>query len=121
MPPSATEHNFAASACSRFTHTSINKVRFPVTAISFSPNGRRVVTGASSGEFTIWNAQQFQFETILQAHDNPVRSMVFSHSDEYLVSGDHGGVVKYWQPNFNCVKVGLSVFFFVFFSSFFYL
>ncbi len=31
--------------------------------------------------------------------------MVFSHSDEFLITGDQNGIIKYWQPNFNCVKV----------------
>lgn len=105
LPPSAIEQNFASSICTRFTHTSINKVRFPVTALAMASDGKRVITGASSGEFTLWNAQHFNFETILQAHDTAIRSMVFSHSDEFLLSGDHGGMVKYWHPNFNCVKV----------------
>lgn len=105
LPPSAQEHLYAASLCTRYTHTSINKVRFPVTAIAMAPDGKRVITGSSSGEFTLWNAQHFNFETILQAHDTAVRSMVFSHSDQYLLSGDHGGVVKYYEPNFNCVKI----------------
>lgn len=30
------------------------------------PDGRRLLTGSSSGEFTLWNAQTFNFETILQ-------------------------------------------------------
>ena len=29
-------------------------------------------SGASSGEFTLWNGLTFNFETILQAHDSPV-------------------------------------------------
>ena len=30
-------------------------------------------SGASNGEFTLWNGLTFNFETILQAHDSPVR------------------------------------------------
>jgi hypothetical protein len=30
------------------------------------------ISGASSGEFTLWNGLTFNFETILQAHDSPV-------------------------------------------------
>lgn len=104
MPPSAEEYHWPSSVCTRFTHTSMNKVRHPVTAIAMAPDGKRVITGSLSGEFTLWNAQHFNFETILQAHDVALRSMVFSHSDEYLLSGDHAGTVKYWQPNFNSVK-----------------
>ena len=108
FPPSAMEHMYASSVCTKYVHTSINKVRYPVNAVTFSPDGRRVITGASSGEFTLWNSQHFNFETILQAHDQAVRSLVFSHSDEFLLSGDHGGTIKYWEPNFNCVKVVLA-------------
>jgi len=32
----------------------------------WTPEGRRLVTGASSGEFTLWNGLTFSFETILQ-------------------------------------------------------
>lgn len=41
--------------------------------MAWTPEGRRLVTGASSGEFTLWNGLTFNFETILQAHDGPVR------------------------------------------------
>lgn len=34
--------------------------------IKWTPEGRRLVTGASSGEFTLWNGLTFNFETILQ-------------------------------------------------------
>jgi hypothetical protein len=32
----------------------------------WTPDGRRLITGASSGEFTLWNGLTFNFETILQ-------------------------------------------------------
>lgn len=38
---------------------------FPV-CLQWTPEGRRLVTGASSGEFTLWNGLTFNFETILQ-------------------------------------------------------
>ena len=38
-----------------------------------------------------------------QAHDSPVRSMVWSHADNWLLSSDHGGFIKYWQSNMNNV------------------
>ena len=41
----------------------------------------------------------------LQAHDGPVRSMVWSHADNWLLSSDHGGFIKYWQSNMNNVKM----------------
>ena len=31
--------------------------------------------------------------------------MVWSHHDTWLLTGDHGGFVKYWQSNMNNVKM----------------
>lgn len=36
--------------------------------VQWTPEGRRLVTGASSGEFTLWNGLTFNFETILQVN-----------------------------------------------------
>ena len=74
-------------------------MRCPIFCLSWTPEGRRLITGpkfghsdlrpcftfsvpevivtsshsgASSGEFTLWNGLTFNFETILQAHDSPV-------------------------------------------------
>ena len=33
-----------------------------------------------------------------------MRAAAWSHSEEWLISSDSNGVVKYWQPNFNNVK-----------------
>ena len=60
-----------------------------------------MLTGSTSGEFTLWNGLTFNFETILQAHDSAVRTMQFSHSGQYLASADQSGIIKYFQPNMN--------------------
>ncbi|KAI8904874.1 WD40-repeat-containing domain protein [Gorgonomyces haynaldii] len=88
----------------KFIHTSTNKVRCPVNAITFTPEGRRLITGCSSGEFTLWNGLTFNFETILQAHDAAIRVMRWSHNDTWMLSGDDTGVIKYWQSNMNNLK-----------------
>lgn len=31
--------------------------------------------------------------------------MVWSHNDQWMVTGDHAGYVKYWQSNMNNVKM----------------
>lgn len=114
-------------------------MRCPIFCMAWTPEGRRLVTGASSGEFTLWNGLTFNFETILQvsefdlipiyldspswknlflycfplfwlrlnkqAHDSPVRTMVWSHNESWMVTGDHAGYVKYWQSNMNNVKM----------------
>ena len=46
----------------------------------------------------------FNFETILQAHNCAIRACVFSHNENWFLSGDDAGVVKYWQTNLNNMK-----------------
>ncbi|CAG5125024.1 unnamed protein product, partial [Candidula unifasciata] len=89
----------------RFVRTSTNKYRCPIFCVTWTPEGRRLVTGASSGEFTLWNGLTFNFETILQAHETAVRAMRWSHSDTWMVTADHAGYIKYWQSNMNNVKM----------------
>ncbi len=67
----------------------------------WTPEARRILTGSTSGEFTLWNGLTFNFETILQAHDSAVRTMQFTHSGAFLASADQSGVIKYFQPNMN--------------------
>ncbi|XP_071945078.1 pre-mRNA 3' end processing protein WDR33-like [Antedon mediterranea] len=93
------------AVATKFVRTATNKIRCPIFCVVWTPEGRRLVTGASSGEFTLWNGMTFNFETILQAHDYPVRSMVWSHNNLWLMSGDHMGYVKYWQSNMNNVRM----------------
>jgi polyadenylation factor subunit 2 len=47
----------------------------------------------------------FNFETILQAHDEGVRTLKWTENGDWLLSGDSAGIIKYWQPNMNNVKV----------------
>ncbi|KAH9376448.1 hypothetical protein HPB48_000103 [Haemaphysalis longicornis] len=105
VPPLAMLSSPINAVTTKFVRTSTNKMRCPIFCVVWTPEGRRLITGASSGEFTLWNGLTFNFETILQAHDSSVRSMVWSHNDTWMVTGDHSGYVKYWQSNMNNVKM----------------
>ncbi|KAG5408413.1 hypothetical protein IGI04_004732 [Brassica rapa subsp. trilocularis] len=104
LPPVAYSDNPSTSFAAKFVHSSLNKNRCSINCVVWTPSGRRLITGSQSGEFTLWNGQSFNFEMILQAHDQPIRSMVWSHNDIWMVSGDDGGTIKYWQSNMNNVK-----------------
>lgn len=69
--------------------------------MQWTPESRRILTGSTSGEFTLWNGLTFNFETILQAHDSAICAMRFTHSGAYLASADKSGVIKYFEPNMN--------------------
>ena len=104
LPPIALDSNPSTSICTKFVHTSTNKVRCPINQVIWTPEGRRLITGSSSGEFTLWNGLTFNFETILQAHVSAVRKMLWSHDENWMVTGDDSGTVRYWQNNMNNVK-----------------
>ena len=102
LPPIAT--SAAETVPIRHLHSSLNKIKHPINVVRWTPEGRRLLTASSSGEFTLWNGTGFNFETIMQAHDSAIRALAYSHTDDWLISADHDGIIKYWQPNFNNVE-----------------
>lgn len=105
MSPAFAPNDIASSVTTKFVHASMNKIRCPINVVRWTPEGRRLLTGASTGEFTFWNGVTFNFETILQAHDTAIRAMSWSHNGNFLISGDHMGVLKIWQPSLNNLKI----------------
>lgn len=89
----------------KFVHLSSNKAKHSINTVKWTPEGRRLLVASHSGEFTVWNGMTFNFETIMQAHDLAILSLKYSHNDEWLLSGDQSGVIKYWQTNFNNVNI----------------
>jgi WD40 repeat protein len=65
-PPSSYIDNALNSVTTHFVKAAINKMRSPIFCMAWTPEGRRLVTGASSGELTLWNGLTFNFETIMQ-------------------------------------------------------
>lgn len=66
MPPPSYLDNPSNAITTKFVKTATNKMKCPIFTLAWTPEGRRLVTGASSGEFTLWNGLTFNFETILQ-------------------------------------------------------
>ncbi|PHH62593.1 hypothetical protein CDD81_6908 [Ophiocordyceps australis] len=104
VPPAGRPWSAADSIPAKHLHSSLNKIKHPINVVRWTPEGRRLLTASTSGEFTLWNGTGFNFETIMQAHDSAIRALEYSHSDDWLISGDHDGLIKYWQPNFNNVQ-----------------
>ncbi|CDK27480.1 unnamed protein product [Kuraishia capsulata CBS 1993] len=89
----------------RFVHLAMNKSRHAIHALKWTPDARRVLVTSHSGEFTLWNGLAFNFESIMQAHDGAIYAINYSHSGDWLISGDQMGTIKFWQPNFNNVNI----------------
>ncbi|CCC69435.1 hypothetical protein NCAS_0C04450 [Naumovozyma castellii] len=107
LPPDTykghSNHRIINLAC-KFTHLSSNKVKHVIPAITWTPEGRRLVVATYNGEFSLWNGTSFNFESLMQAHDSAVSCIQYSHAGDWMCSGDADGGIKIWQPNFNMVK-----------------
>lgn len=67
----------------------------------WAPEGRWCITGNSVGQFTLWNGATFNFESIKQAHDHPIRALSYTHSGSFFISTDQSGALKYYTPQIN--------------------
>lgn len=97
--------NPVSCVMNKFIRAALNKDPRPIFCVCWTPDGRRLITGSSSGEFTLWNGLTFNFETILQAHNSAVRSMIWSRNEQWMLTGDDKGYLKYWQANMNNVQM----------------
>jgi hypothetical protein len=68
LPPASTLDLPVDCVLTKFVRAAMNKVKCPVYTVCWTPEGKRLITGASSGEFTLWNGTAFNFETILQVY-----------------------------------------------------
>ena len=75
LPPAAKVQHAADTIPSRHLHSSLNKIKHPVNVVKWTPEGRRLLTGSSSGEFTLWNGTGFNFETIMQVSMVPLSNV----------------------------------------------
>uniref|UniRef100_A0A182SQR0 WD_REPEATS_REGION domain-containing protein n=1 Tax=Anopheles maculatus TaxID=74869 RepID=A0A182SQR0_9DIPT len=106
LPPPSYMDNPSNAVTTRFVKTATNKMRCPIFTLAWTPEGRRLITGASSGEFTLWNGLMFNFETILQeervlrGHGADVKCVHWHPQKALIVSGskDNQQPIKLWDP-----------------------
>ena len=104
LPPVAYAYQPVSSSAVKYAAQAPSKTRSSVNVAIWTPDGRRCLTGTQAGEFCLWDGQTFQFETIIQAHETPVRAMTYTHAGNFLISGDDAGSVRYWRTNLELVK-----------------
>ena len=85
-------------------HVTRAKNSNPVMCLSWTPGGRRLLTGNQEGEFTLWDGVNFSFELIMSAHQSSFRCMAWSHNQNYLLTSDATGNIKYWSPSITPVQ-----------------
>lgn len=60
-----------------------------ISKIQWTPEGKRLITGASTGEFTLWNGTAFNFETILQVNLYEIDCKIETYSRHMIQQFEH--------------------------------
>ena len=68
-----------------------------VTSVSFSPDGKYVVSGSGDNSVKIWSTESGEVVRTLNGHTNNVTSVSFSPDGKYVVSGSEDNSVKIWS------------------------
>ena len=65
--------------------------------MSFSPDGKRIVSGSEDNTVKVWHAQTGQETLTLKGYSDLVWSVSFSPDGKRIVSGSGDGTVKIWD------------------------
>ncbi|KAJ3979529.1 WD40-repeat-containing domain protein [Lentinula detonsa] len=69
-----------------------------ITAVAFSPDGRKIVSGSWDKTIRIWNADTGEaIGNPLQGHSDGVTSVAFSPDGKRIVSGSEDGLIRIWN------------------------
>lgn len=67
------------------------------TAVAFSPNGRRIVTGGLDGVVRLWDGRSGQPLQSWKGHPGRVRSVAFSPDGSLILTGSSDGTARLWR------------------------
>jgi WD40 repeat protein/serine/threonine protein kinase len=96
----APRHNWEWGYLQRLTHferLNLEGFAFPVNAVAFSPDGKRLASGGDHGELKVWDAETGRQVLPLAGHSGEVRDVAFSPDGLRLVSGGTDKAVKVWN------------------------
>ncbi|KAE9390029.1 WD40 repeat-like protein, partial [Gymnopus androsaceus JB14] len=69
-----------------------------VRAVTFSPDGTKIVSGSNDKTIRIWNATtSAQIGDPIEGHDDWVYSVAFSPDGTRIVSGSHDKILRIWD------------------------
>jgi WD40 repeat protein/serine/threonine protein kinase len=86
--------------CQRLCHLELCTLvghRAAVTTLSWSPDGKRLVTGSTDGTAKIWDAATGRELCTLQGHTGPVGSVSWSPDGKRLATASDDTLMKVWD------------------------
>jgi hypothetical protein len=82
-----------------FTETVFAETFGIVMGIVYSPDGKRFVTGSSSGEVKIWDADTYQELLCCKGHKHWIMGICFSADSNFVATAGDDYTVKLWDAN----------------------
>ncbi|KAF7794822.1 hypothetical protein EIP86_005964 [Pleurotus ostreatoroseus] len=68
-----------------------------IKALSFSPDGKHLVSGGSDNRIRVWDTKGWSEMVNFGGHNGDVNSVAISDTDDYLVSCSDDGTVRVWD------------------------
>ena len=69
----------------------------PILSCAYSPNSRRIVSGARDGVLRVWNPEEGSELATLVGHEGPVTGCAYSPDGRRIVSASKDGTLKIWD------------------------
>ena len=73
--------------------------RVPATAVAWSPDGRRLVSGDSNGLVEVWEVATGRRAWSRNLHTSAIRALAWSPDGRRVASGSRDGTVLLWDPS----------------------
>jgi WD40 repeat protein len=70
-----------------------------VTAVTFSPDSKTLVSGGSRGDIKLWSVADGTLLRALTGHDYPIWDLVFLEDGQVLASRSQDGTVRFWKAS----------------------
>lgn len=95
--PSEYLHQPASAVAAKLAHTCSNHYKSSLTTCAFHPQTSRIVSGNKNGDMALWDLTNgFKYIKQWTAHHmTRLSALEWSHNEQYCITGDANGTVKY--------------------------